>query len=263
MKTTSIQWTDYSWNPWQGCAKVSEGCKFCYMFREQTRYKKDPTNIHRSADTTFNKPLSIKTPARVFTCSWSDFFIKEADQWRDDAWEIIRKTPHITYQILTKRIERVADCLPDDWWEKGGYDNVWLMTTVENQKRADERIPILKQIPAKLRGLSVEPLLEYVDLSPYFGAPTQNGGIGWVIVGGESGNDTGEWRYRPCQIQWIQKVVTDCQRFNVLFFVKQLGTYLAKAYQFKDRTGGDIAEWNGHCGTWFGLALNQLQNFPK
>jgi protein gp37 len=260
-KESSIQWTDYSWNPWQGCAKVSEGCKFCYMFRDMARYGKSATNVRRSAPATFNKPLKIKNPARVFTCSWSDFFIKEADEWRKDAWEIIRKTPHITYQILTKRPERIKECLPSDWWEMGGYPNVWLGVTVENQKRADERIPILLEIPAKVRFLSVEPLLEAVMLYPYLSATTENGGIQWVIVGGESGNDTGEWRYRPCGIDWIRLVVNDCLRAGVPFFVKQLGTHLAKRWDMKDRTGGDPKEWDSVL--WFGMPTHKVQNFPK
>jgi protein gp37 len=260
-KQSSIQWTDFSWNPWQGCQKVSEGCKFCYMMRDMNRYGRT-TNVRRSSPATFRKPLTIKQPAKVFTCSWSDFFIKEADEWRPEAWEIIKNTPHITYQILTKRPERIKECLPFDWWDTGGYPNVWLGVTVESDKRAAERIPLLLDIPCKLRFLSVEPLIEAVDLSPYLSKTTENEGIGWVIVGGESGNDTGEWRYRPCNIRWFQQVVTDCQRFAVPFFVKQLGTNLAKLYQFKDRTGGDVNEWIAHSGTWFGLPIHKLQNFP-
>lgn len=261
-KESLIQWTDFTWNPWRGCAKVSEGCKFCYMFRDQTRYGKDPKEVVRCAPAIFRKPHSIKQPAKVFTCSWSDFFIEDADEWRPEAWEIIKNTPHLTYQILTKRPERIKECLPPDWWETGGYPNVWLGVTVENQKRADERIPILLEIPCALRFLSVEPLLGYVDLSKYMYPSTINGGIGWVIIGGESGNDTGDYRYRPCDISWIRGVVMECQRSNTPFFVKQLGTYLAKQYQFKDRTGGNAEEWYGHSGTWFGLPFQKLQNFP-
>src|SRR3990167_7130642 len=96
-KTTNIEWTDSSWNPWRGCHKVSQGCRSGYMFRDQVKWAR-------------------KTPLRqlrVFTCSWSDWFIEEADAWRDEAWDIIRKTPNFTYQILTKRADGIHNCLPD------------------------------------------------------------------------------------------------------------------------------------------------------
>src|ERR1700761_9152752 len=113
-ETTGIQWTNKSWNPWQGCRKVSAGCKFCYMFREKEKYGQNGSRIVRSK-TTFTAPLKWKDPSLVFTCSWSDFFIEEADEWRQEAWDIIKATPHLTYQILTKRPERIGMCLPADW----------------------------------------------------------------------------------------------------------------------------------------------------
>lgn len=103
MRKTNIEWTDITWNPWQGCIKTSPACDNCYMFADKKRFGQKGSDIYRSSDTTFNKPLKIKENAKVFTCSWSDFFLKEADPWRDEAWDIIRKTPHLTYQILTKR----------------------------------------------------------------------------------------------------------------------------------------------------------------
>lgn len=102
-------------DPWHGCTKVSQGCKYCYMYRDKERYGLDPTAIVRSQPKTFNEPLTETRHRLVFTCSWSDFFIEGADAWRADAWDIIRLTPHLTYQILTKRPERVALCLPQDW----------------------------------------------------------------------------------------------------------------------------------------------------
>src|SRR6266498_5551388 len=120
-ETTGIAWTQRTWNPWHGCHKVSAGCKNCYMFREKRQYGQDPDVVVRSK-TTFNAPLKWKDSALVFTCSWSDWFIEEADPWRDEAWDVIRRTPHLTYQILTKRIERASSCLPKDWPLK----NVWL-----------------------------------------------------------------------------------------------------------------------------------------
>ncbi len=134
-KSTLIEWTNASWNPWRGCHKVSQGCKHCYMFRDQTKYGHDPNVVVRSK-TTFNDPLKWTQHVRngaqlkVFTCSWSDWFIKEADPWRDEAWSIIRATPNIIYQILTKRAESIHDCLPEDWGN--GWPNVWLGVSVEN-----------------------------------------------------------------------------------------------------------------------------------
>ena len=101
MENTKIQWTEATWNPWHGCQKVSPGCKFCYMYRDKERYGQDATTVLRSK-TKFKEPLKWKEPKVIFTCSWSDWFIEEADQWRDEAWETIRKTPQHTYQILTK-----------------------------------------------------------------------------------------------------------------------------------------------------------------
>ncbi len=130
---TGIGWTDATWNPWYGCSKVSPGCAHCYMFRDMKRYGSDPEVVTRSK-TKFDEPRKWKTPRRVFTCSWSDWFHEGADAWRAEAWAIVRDTPHLTYQILTKRPERIADHLPPDWGE--GYPNVWLGTSVENQRFA-------------------------------------------------------------------------------------------------------------------------------
>lgn len=159
---SNIEWTDATWNPWMGCKKVSQGCKNCYMFREQRQYGRDPNVVVRSK-TMFEAPLKWKEPKRIFTCSWSDFFIEEASGWRAEAWEIIRKTPQHTYQILTKRPELIKNCLPDDWGN--GWDNVWLGVSVEDQKAANLRIPQLLGVQARVRFLSCEPLLGVIDLT--------------------------------------------------------------------------------------------------
>jgi protein gp37 len=125
--------------------------------------------VVQRSKTTFYAPLSWEKKAAatgertlVFTCSWSDFFIEEADPWRPEVWEIIRNTPHLTYQILTKRPENVLARLPADWG--GGWPNVWIGVSVENQDAARKRLPILREIPAVVRFLSMEPLLERVKL---------------------------------------------------------------------------------------------------
>ena len=121
------------------------------------RYGQDPLIVVRSKPPTFNAPLKWTDPARVFTCSWSDFFHPEAEGWRDDAWDIVRRTPHLTYQILTTRIERAGgECLPRDWDEN--FEHVWLGLTVENADTL-HRIETLSRIPCRTRFISFEPLL--------------------------------------------------------------------------------------------------------
>ena len=223
--TTGIAWTNKTWNPWQGCHKVSSGCANCYMFSEKKRYGQDPAMVVRSKPPTFNAPKKWKDPALVFTCSWSDFFIEEADAWRPEAWEIIRATPHLTYQVLTKRPERIAAHLPSGW----PFPNVWLGVTTEHQEAADARVPLLLQTEAAVRFVSCEPLVGRVVL---------RGGIDWVIVGGESGAAA-----RPCEWNWIRDVVEQCQRGGVPVFVKQLGSRSLCVRPIKHRSGGDPDEW--------------------
>lgn len=131
---SKIQWTGDTWNPWHGCQKVSPGCKFCYMHRDKDRFKKDGSILLRSGDSIFNKPLKAKEPTLFFTCSFSDWFEPRADEFRAEAWKIIKNTPQHTYQILTKRPERIKVHLPADWGN--GYPNVWLGVSVENQEYA-------------------------------------------------------------------------------------------------------------------------------
>ena len=202
--TTGIAWTDKTWNPWHGCHRVSPGCDHCYMFAGKRQYGQDPENVVRSK-TTFDAPLRWPEPARVFTCSWSDFFIKEADTWRPDAWSIIDRTPHLTYQILTKRPSRIRSRLP---WRDTPWPHVWLGVSVESRKYL-HRIDVLRDVAAHLRFLSLEPLLE--DLGDLDLA-----GIGWVIVGGESGPGR-----RPFEIDWLKRIADACQRYGVPLFVKQ------------------------------------------
>ncbi len=236
---SKIQWTDATWNPWHGCTKVSPGCKYCYMFRDKERFKKDPTEVIRSAGK-FNEPLNwgkhpVNNGMRIFTCSWSDFFIEDADAWREEAWQIIKETPQFTYQILTKRPERIKDCLPADWGE--GYPNVWLGVSIESQNQL-YRIDPLVIIPAALRFISFEPLIGPISLFDH-----DVNGVQWAIIGGESGNENGKYKYRPCELHWIENLIDDMEMFGKQVFVKQLGTYLAKQGGLKDRHGGDWNEW--------------------
>ena len=262
-ENSKIQWTDATWNPWHGCVKVSPGCKFCYMFRDKERYGQDPSKVIRSV-TKFHDPLKWNdtnlSGNKIFTCSWSDFFIEEADKWRPAAWNIIKNTPELNYQILTKRPERIKDCLPDDW--DNGYKNVWIGISVEDQNTANERIPILNQLPAYLKFISFEPLLEAIDLfHPDLEGHTWDKltnelilTLDWAIIGGESGNDTGKYRYRECELKWIYDLMKAMQKEDIPVFIKQLGTHLAKENHLRDRHGGDLNEWP---------ALLQIREFPK
>jgi protein gp37 len=182
------------------------------MARDKRRYGQDPTVVVRSSKATFNRPLSKSwsSPAMVFTCSWSDFFIEEADAWRPEAWDIIRSTPWLTYQILTKRPERIFNRLPRDWG--AGWPHVWLGITAENKRRWDERWETIVNVPARVRFVSFEPLLELVDPGDLEGR-----GIHWAIVGGESGPDR-----RECKDEWVTRIVRRCAHAGVACLVKQI-----------------------------------------
>jgi protein gp37 len=171
----------------------------------------------------------------IFTCSWSDWFHPVADQWRPEAWEIVKRNPHIIFQILTKRPGRIAKNLPPDWGN--GYENVWLGVSAGTQKTAKAFIPILQARAAAVRFISVEPLLEPIQFQPdWFN------GIHWVIIGGESGPATGQFAARPCEIGWIENII-DQTPAHVSIFVKQLGSDLARRLSLKDNHGGDPEEW--------------------
>lgn len=269
-QSSNIQWTDGTWNIARGCSKVDEDCKFCYMYRDSfdgTRY--NPREVIRTK-TVFNMPLKYKAVGKsvngtdrhmLFTSSLTDFFHPDIDSYRDEVWEIIRQCPHIIFQVLTKRPERIKDYLPSDWEE--GWDNVWLGTSI-GHSTAIQRSIELKKVPAKVRFLSIEPLwtemtlgrallkyeVEDADGKMYqnehvFGA-TELGDIHWVIIGGESGNETGKYRYRPCKVEWIDFVLRQSHYGGAKVFVKQLGTHLAKELGLKHRHGGDIEEWPHH-----------------
>jgi protein gp37 len=173
-----------------------------------TRYGKDFRVVRRTKPATFNGPLKWEEPKLIFTCSWSDWFIEEADPWRDEAWDIIRKTPWHTYQLLTKRPERFFENLPKDW--DSGWPNVWLGVSIENEDYLYRR-HLLCALPAKLRFLSLEPLLGPLNLGPL-----RN--IDWVITGGESGPNA-----RPMDPDWVRDIRDQCVDAGVPFFHKQHG----------------------------------------
>jgi protein gp37 len=231
-KNSEIQWTNATWNPWHGCQKVSPGCKYCYMFRDKERYGHDPTTVLRSKSK-FNDPLKWKEPQLIFTCSWSDWFIEQADPWRDEAWEIIRQSPQHTFQILTKRPERIQDNLPE--WFNEINDRVWIGVSVESNHQVG-RIDYITNLPC-ITFISFEPLIDEIDWTESMNF------VDWCIIGGESGNASGKYRYRPLEIKWIEKLVYAATAKNIACFVKQLGTYQSKVLKLKDRHAGDIHEF--------------------
>lgn len=245
-KRTGIQWTTHTWNPWQGCARVSPGCDNCYMFRDMRRYGKNPDLVRLSSAQTFNKPLRWNRDARaagerrhVFVASWADFFSAEADEWRPRAWEIIRQCESLIFQVLTKRHGRIAAHLPPDWGN--GYPNVWLGVTAENREWWDRRVRALREAPARVRFVSYEPAVGSVE-----GASAE--GIDWVIIGGESGakNPAAEFPARPFDLAWAREALAICRRDGALPFVKQLGTLPmehGRVRALRDSAGGDMAEW--------------------
>ena len=211
-----------NWNPWHGCKKYSEGCENCYVYRLDKKHGKDSTKVYKT--TQFKAPIAKKrngnykiTPGEiVYTCFTSDFFVDDADDWRQDAWDMIRQRPDLNFLIITKRIKRFMDCIPKDW--NDGYDNVEICCTVENQKRADERLPIFINLPIKHKSIICEPILTEIDLSKYL-----NENIRQVVVGGESGLEA-----RICSFDWILKIQKQCIEKEISFYFKQTGARFIK-----------------------------------
>jgi protein gp37 len=264
-ETTGITWADATVNFWHGCKKVSEGCKYCYMFRDKEKYGQDGMLVKKTKLETVKRILKnlvlqdkvrkekgITEPLKIFTCSWSDFFLDEADEWRGEAWDLIREHKEFIWIILTKRPERILKCLPNDWGE--GWPHVWILVSAENQTRFNERVPILKKIPAIVKGVSIEPLIGYVDIFRLGLAFLDD--IDWIIVGGESGNDNGKWLYRKCELDWIRILLLQCKMAGIAIFVKQLGTHIAKELHLKNRHGEDWDEWPEH------FSMLKTRQFP-
>ena len=255
-ETTKIQWTDATWNIARGCTKVDEDCKFCYMYRESmdgTRY--DPKDIVRTK-TVFNMPLKYKKtksecwdgPPLLFTSSLTDWAHEAIDSYRGEMWDIIRERRDLTFQLLTKRIDRVPEILPLDWGE--GWSHVWIGTSI-GSSGAMQRFYDLQKVKSLTKFISFEPLHGRIEQS--WDMP-EIMGIDWVIIGGESGNETGKYRYRPCEIEWMEEIAQTFGSCGVPVFVKQMGTHLAKKLGMSDRHGSKMEE--------FPKSL-QLRQFPE
>ena len=256
-KNSNIQWTDATWNVARGCTKVDADCKFCYMYRDslnETRYV--PNDVVRTK-TVFNLPYRLKERSRIFTSSLTDFFHPAIDSYRQEAWDIIKYCPHHTFQILTKRPERINECLPPDWDDNVTYAHVWLGTSVGSNDSRHRIQQLLDCNTNGVRFLSLEPLHGPVDLNYDILDLLK---LDWVIIGGESGNDNGKYRYRPCKLEWIESIIREVGPTSAVF-VKQLGTHLAKQLNLKDRHGGDWSEWPEHLRVrQFPILNNQYEN---
>lgn len=212
---SKIGWTHHTMNFWWGCHKVSEECRHCYIGGIMRRGGYQPfqgpmRTKHWSAPHRWNKQAA-KTGSRfrIFTCSMSDFFHPEADAWRGEAWDIIRDCEHLDWLILTKRPELALERLPSDWSE--GYANVWLGVTA-GCRASLSRLPILNSLPASVRFVSAEPLLESLDLSPYLGW------VDWVITGCER---AAKGKRKIMDLGWVQAINNQCSAANVPHFFKQ------------------------------------------
>ena len=221
---SKIEWTHHTFNPWWGCLKVSEACKNCYAEAWAKRVGQQVWGLNAPrrffGDAHWREPLAwdrrlegTGDRERVFCASMADVFEdrRDLDPSRERLWDLIARTPNLDWLLLTKRPEVVARLAP---WGDNWPSNVWLGTTVENQKRADENLPHLLSIPARIRFISAEPLLSELDLRPYLG------GLHWVITGGESGP-----RARPASPSWFRRLMIDCMAANVAFHFKQWGDW--------------------------------------
>ena len=201
------------WNPWHGCIKKSEGCDHCYMYFLDKMRDQDGSHIYRTK-AGFNYPVQkdrkgnykIKSGEQIRVCMTSDFFLAEADEWRDEAWELMRIRSDVIFFLLTKRPERVAEHLPKDWGE--GWDNIFFNVTAENQRRADERIPILLELPFKHKGVMCAPFIGQVSMRKYL----ETGQIEQVLCDGENYDGA-----RPCHYDWVRLLRQECVDNNVTF----------------------------------------------
>ena len=209
------------WNPWRGCHRYSEGCRFCYIHKGDAKRGVDTDRIVPAEN--FDAPVErkkngeyrIKSGQLVYLCFSTDFLLEDADPWRGRCWEIIQERSDLNFLFLTKRIERFSDCIPADWGE--GYDNVIVGCTVENQHAADIRLPIFAKLPIKHKNIICQPMISEIDLEPHLD------GVELVVVGGESD------RYaRPLRFDWVLKVRESCIRKGVAFEFRQLGTHFVK-----------------------------------
>ncbi|MGV1913586.1 phage Gp37/Gp68 family protein [Agrobacterium vitis] len=330
---TKIEWTDATWNPITGCSIVSPGCTNCYAMKlAGTRLQHHPSRVGLTKDSKagpvwtgevrFNpewltQPLTWKKPRMIFVCAHGDLFAEGVpDEWIDQVFAVMALAPHHTFQVLTKRPERMREYLYGDsarqriaWAEaakimnihaphwrdedihganrslaiSAGQEwplpNVWLGVSVEDQPRAEQRIPILLDTPAAIRWISAEPLLGGLDLRKlpsvifaaninaltgtlrWDGGPTETGGprLDWVVAGGESGRNA-----RPMHPDWARSLRDQCAAAGVPFLFKQWGEWHTAAYRMTDgepvfRQFTTFDQWVNKASTWIngGVCLDR------
>ena len=219
---------NYMWNPWHGCKKISEGCLNCYMYEQDKQYGVDSSKVKKCISkfkelTAKNRQHKFKIPSgiTVGTCFTSDFFIEEADEFRKEAYSLMELREDLTYFIITKRPERLKECLPPIGNPVRSI--LQINVTAENQKRADERIPILLKADLSYRGIVIAPILEKVDLRRYL----KTGKINCVSAGGESAIKGA----RNCKYEWILDLRKQCEEYNINFYFYQTGSNFIKDKQ--------------------------------
>lgn len=254
---SAIEWTDATWNPITGCSVVSPGCTNCYAMRlAGTRLQNHPSRAGLTRPTSagpvwngevrlneqwLDQPLRWRRPRRIFVCAHGDLFHPAVpEEWIDRVFRVMSIASHHTFQVLTKRPDRMRAYLATPGREAlirttgiapWPLPNVWCGVSVEDQRRADERMPTLRHIPANVRFFSAEPLLGPVQLDLT--------GIDWVIVGGESGPNA-----RPIQRQWVRDLRDQCVSASVPFFFKQWGAFHPVPYE-----DGSDGAWMQRVGT--------------
>lgn len=297
-KNSGISWTDHTFNPWWGCEKVSPACDHCYAETLANRWGHEVwgkgSKRRFFTDKHWREPFkwdaaakAAGRSARVFCASMADVFEDrgDLDSSRQRLWDLIGQTPNLTWMLLTKRPENILGMVPGRWTSIPPR-NVWLGTTAENQRRADERIHKLLRAPAVVHWLSAEPLLGPLRVLDHMMQGTDPGscgnchhghgfircpnyggiankcwqcgctdfkrvqyGLGWIIVGGESGH--GARRMDP---QWARDLLAQCRRAYVPYHFKQKGEILSRELGCKDKAGKDPAEWP---------AEFRVQEFPE
>lgn len=237
-----------TWNLWHGCSKkVSPGCLNCYMYHRDEEYGKDPTNVHKTAN--YNLPVRkyrsgphkglyrIPAGSTIYTCFTSDFFIDKADDWRPEAWDMMRQRPDCTFFMITKRPKRILQSLPEDWGD--GWDHIHISCTCENQYWTDRRLPIFLKLPIRHKSITHEPMLEAIDIRKYLAEygnvinPDGSRNLESVSCGGESGP-----KARICDYGWVVNSHIQCVEFSVPFHFHQTGAKLRKT--IPDGQGGYI-----------------------
>jgi protein gp37 len=239
-ENTKIEWADHTFNPWEGCTKVGPGCDHCYAETRNNRFGGGNWGAgaprRRTSEANWKLPLKWNRQAeaqgvrfRVFCASLADVFDNEVDPvWRLDLFKLIAQTPNLDWLLLTKRIGNAKNML-GDYQSVSLLPNIWLGITVVNQEEADRDIPKLLAFPARVRFLSMEPLLGPVDLSEWLNfyntiagtnTITNQRALSWVIAGGESGPGA-----RPMEAEWVRGLRNQCNKAGVPFLFKQWGEW--------------------------------------